>query len=52
MTFPFASIGLARGNDPAGTDARCIDHNEQPAADPTVEAVAYVAVLPRPSIST
>jgi hypothetical protein len=46
MASPFASIGLACRNYPEGPTAYRVDNNEQPAADPAIQAIAYFAVLP------
>jgi len=46
MTSPFASVGLARRNYPDGPTAHRVDNDEQSAADPAIQAIAGLAVLP------
>jgi hypothetical protein len=45
MNFPFARIGLARGNDPYSATTYRVSDDEQPAADPAVQAIACLAVV-------
>jgi hypothetical protein len=46
MTSPFASVGLARGNDADRAAAHRVDDDEQPAFDPAIEAIADLPILP------
>jgi hypothetical protein len=46
MKSPFASIGLAGGNDPNDTAAPGVYQDIQPSCDPAIKTITYLAVLP------